>query len=219
MKPVIHWSARERGALCDLALDVGPLAPTLCSGWAVDDLITHLCVRERHVVGAASLATPLPAKLIARATRAWAAKEFVARVELVRHGGLLPAHGSLGDLVNLLEFTVHRQDIARANNRSTEPSSTPFARALLGELRRNRHRLARRVRSGVGVLLVDPMAGAVDLRRGQDVVVVTGPALELALWSFGRGSHAQVEVSSHGFDGGTHDADLVSTVSSLVGGL
>lgn len=37
---------RERHQLCDLALQVGPDAPTLCDGWTVFDLIAHLVVRE-----------------------------------------------------------------------------------------------------------------------------------------------------------------------------
>ena len=37
----------ERAALCDLFLRVGPDAPTLCEGWATDDLATHLVIRER----------------------------------------------------------------------------------------------------------------------------------------------------------------------------
>lgn len=224
---MIQWSARERGALCDLALDVGPLAPTLCAGWSVDELLTHLVVRERHLLGAASLVSPLPAGLLARATRSWSTRDFGARVELVRRGGLLPTHGSLGDLVNLLEFAVHRQDIARANGVSSQPLPPAFARALLRELTRHRRRLAQRVTPGIGVLLVDPMVGAVDLRRGPDIVVVTGPALELTLWAFGRGAHADVEVRTDLIDGNRASdgscgrgpaEDLAATVSTLVGG-
>ena len=33
---------RERDALCDLALLLGPDAPTLCEGWDARDLVTHL---------------------------------------------------------------------------------------------------------------------------------------------------------------------------------
>src|SRR4029079_18721505 len=41
---------RERAALCDLAVEVGPDAPTLCEGWTASDLVAHLLVRERNPV-------------------------------------------------------------------------------------------------------------------------------------------------------------------------
>ena len=37
----------ERAALCDLFVQVGPAAPTLCEGWATYDLAAHLVIRER----------------------------------------------------------------------------------------------------------------------------------------------------------------------------
>ena len=41
---------RERAALCDLAVEVGADAPTLCEGWTASDLVAHLLVRERNPV-------------------------------------------------------------------------------------------------------------------------------------------------------------------------
>ena len=38
----------ERAALCDLFLEVGPDAPTLCGAWTTRDLAAHLVVRERR---------------------------------------------------------------------------------------------------------------------------------------------------------------------------
>ena len=38
----------ERNALCDLFLEVGPDAATLCAGWHARDLAAHLVVRERR---------------------------------------------------------------------------------------------------------------------------------------------------------------------------
>src|ERR1700757_3956767 len=39
---------QERTTLCDLLLEVGPEAPTLCQGWTTADLAAHLVVRERR---------------------------------------------------------------------------------------------------------------------------------------------------------------------------
>jgi hypothetical protein len=38
--------AVEREQLCDLFLELGPEAPTLCEGWATLDLAAHLVMRE-----------------------------------------------------------------------------------------------------------------------------------------------------------------------------
>ncbi len=43
---------RERLALCDLFLEVGPDAPTLCGDWTARDLAAHLVMRERRPDGA-----------------------------------------------------------------------------------------------------------------------------------------------------------------------
>jgi len=37
---------QERMALCDLFVELGSDAPTLCAGWLTADLATHLVVRE-----------------------------------------------------------------------------------------------------------------------------------------------------------------------------
>ena len=45
--PSTPLDARERAELCDLFDELGPSAPTLCEGWATEDLAAHLVVRER----------------------------------------------------------------------------------------------------------------------------------------------------------------------------
>jgi hypothetical protein len=37
---------RERRELCDLLIQLGPDAPTLCEGWTTADLAAHLVLRE-----------------------------------------------------------------------------------------------------------------------------------------------------------------------------
>src|SRR5918993_2179614 len=41
-------AAAERALLCDLFLEVGPVAPTLAGDWTARDLAAHLVVRERR---------------------------------------------------------------------------------------------------------------------------------------------------------------------------
>ena len=42
----------ERAQLADLFVTLGPDQPTLCEGWDTQDLLVHLLVRERSVLGA-----------------------------------------------------------------------------------------------------------------------------------------------------------------------
>ena len=46
---------QERQELCDLLLEVGPEAPTLCAGWTTRDLAAHLVVRESRPVAAVGI--------------------------------------------------------------------------------------------------------------------------------------------------------------------
>ena len=48
----------ERDALCDTALEVGEDAPTLSGDWTAKDLLCHLLVRERSLIGAPGIQVP-----------------------------------------------------------------------------------------------------------------------------------------------------------------
>ena len=50
-RPMTSLARRERHALCDLALELGPDAPTLCGDWTTRDLLAHLLVREGSPMG------------------------------------------------------------------------------------------------------------------------------------------------------------------------
>src|SRR5579859_4160339 len=44
----LNLAQQERSTLCDLFVEYGPEAPTLCEGWLAADLAAHLVVRERR---------------------------------------------------------------------------------------------------------------------------------------------------------------------------
>src|ERR1700730_2184013 len=78
----------ERAALCDLFLQVGPDAPTLCEGWDTYDLAAHLVIRERKPLSGPDLvmggaAARRTARIPARAKQSRSYPELVA---LVRRG-------------------------------------------------------------------------------------------------------------------------------------
>src|SRR5690606_40060129 len=99
---------RERHALCDLALEVGPDAPTRCEGWDVRDLVCHLLVRERSPWGAAGLVLPPLSGLTDRAMAARAEEPFDDLVRRLRSPGLSPyALPVVERAANTAEYFVH----------------------------------------------------------------------------------------------------------------
>ncbi|MDH2416665.1 TIGR03085 family metal-binding protein [Nocardioides sp. CER19] len=185
-------AARERDALCDLALTLDATAPTLCGGWSVKDLVIHLLVRERKP--AASIGTFVPA-LAARTSRASAALASRDLASLVTQLRTVPLPLAVVDpLLNGMEMFVHHEDVRRA-----QPGWT--ARVLSGGDERHLWLAAATVgrmqarRAGVPLAIRSGARHSV-LRRGDDPVVVSGPVPEVLLFLAGRSSVAEVS-----FDG------------------
>jgi uncharacterized protein (TIGR03085 family) len=54
----VNLDQRERDELCELFLELGPTAPTLCEGWDTLDLAAHLWIREHQPTAAAGILVP-----------------------------------------------------------------------------------------------------------------------------------------------------------------
>lgn len=185
---------RERLALCDLALSVGPSAPTLCAGWTVQDLVVHLLVREHKPLAAGGTLVPALRRLTERASAQLRRERFEALVERLRTPALLMRAAPVEALVNTAEFFVHHEDVRRAQPSWTPRDLDPADEAALWR----QAAIAGRglVRSaGVPVTISSGSRRAV-LRRGEDPVTVVGPVGEITLFIFGRG-----QVRELSFDG------------------
>jgi len=185
----IEVARRERQGICDLFLEVGPDAPTLCGAWTTRDLAAHLVIRESRPDAALGiLIRPL-------AGHAEAVQDKVARrawpdlVRDVREGPpllspfRLPGAQSVADP---FEFAVHHEDVRRARV-DWEPRDLPTAEQdLIWErLARAARLLARR--SPVGVALVRSGTGErIVAKQGAPTVVLAGEPLELLLRLYGR---------------------------------
>lgn len=189
---------RERHALADLFLTVGPDAPTLCEGWETRDLLGHLLVREgRPDAAAGGLIKPLQPRLEAT-TKAMLSNGFRDAVERLRQG---PPRWSpfglpgLDEQLNTPEFFIHHEDVRRAQGDGWEPrelSAEDEAQLWSTVKRMARVALLRQPR---GVVLVVPDGPRAKVRAGGVVDVVTGTAGELLMWVSGRRDHARVEVT------------------------
>jgi uncharacterized protein (TIGR03085 family) len=171
---------RERMELCDLLLELGPDAPTLCEGWTTADLAAHLVLREHfHRWSDAQRTTEKAKGLPAMVTRLRAGAPLIPwRVPRLR------------DTFNGLEYFIHHEDVRRANGR--EP------RALVADLEGlswrmagfSARRLARATRPyGLELVRHD---GARRRYGSGETATLTGPATELILYLGGRRSTAHV---------------------------
>ena len=117
---------QERLALCDLLIELGPEAPTLCEGWTTLDLVAHLVVRENHL------------RRVGGLTAREKELGFAGLVERLRSGPpLVWQIPGVRKPVNGLEFFIHHEDVRRANGlppRHGPPELENLSWRLLGFL-------------------------------------------------------------------------------------
>jgi uncharacterized protein (TIGR03085 family) len=189
---------REREELCDLFLELGPDAPTLCEGWTTADLAAHLVVRERDPRSTPGILRPqsrfgrTTERLMARKK----AEGYPSVVARVRKGApLVPWRvPGLRTLLNLNEYVVHHEDVRRANGRGPRTDRPDLDAAVWGMLRRGSKVMTRRI-GGAGVVLRTPGGDVVVARRGEPVATLTGAPVELLLYLLGRRTAAEVELT------------------------
>jgi uncharacterized protein (TIGR03085 family) len=182
---------QERNTLCDLFVERGSDAPTLCEGWLTADLAAHLVVRERRPDSGPGLVWPPLAGYTDRVRRAVRDRTpWEKLVENVRHGPpllLRPFDGSM----NTVEFFIHVEDVRRAQDGwEPRPISPELADALWA-------------RVGPGGMAKKAPATIVITSPGRaDKEGGTGPRLtlaghpgELTMFGAGRQGAAKVEIS------------------------
>jgi len=191
---------RERLALCELLIELGPDAPTLCEGWRSADLAAHVYVRD-HRPDAMPGMSLKPALLTRWTQRAQdGARDRLAWDELVSRVRSGPPRltRSLDPSINTLELFVHHEDLRRAQP-GWEPR--PLTPADEAELWRYMGWLKRRPsakKTSPGAVATDwlqpdglPPAQA-KAHIGSNL---KGPVGEMALWLMGRRAVARVVVS------------------------
>jgi uncharacterized protein (TIGR03085 family) len=105
---------QERGSLCDLLVDRGPDAPTLCEGWTTSDLAAHLVVRERRPDSGPGLVWPPLAGYTDKVRRSLKDRiPFEELVTMVRQGPPLLLR-PFDAAMNTVEYFIHLEDVRRA---------------------------------------------------------------------------------------------------------
>lgn len=187
---------RERHDLCDLALQLGPDAPTLCGGWSVRDLVAHLLVREHGLLGAAGIAVPFLSGWTDRSMQRASRRPLPAMVERLREPGLTPfALPPVEKLANTLEYLVHHEDVRRAQPDWTPRDLTRADQDLVwSQVRLPGKGLVKAAGVPVVIERSDVPGTRTTLRAGSDPVVVTGLPSEITLLLFGRDQVHEVTV-------------------------
>lgn len=197
------FAREERQRLADLFEQLGPDAPTLCTGWDTRDLAAHLVIRESRPDAALGVLPPLSGyrdKVVRETTD----QPYDKLVEAVRSGPPVWSPFSwpvVEDLAQTVEFFVHHEDVRRAQP-DWQPRDLPVQvqDQLWGMLRRAVPVLCRR--APVSVLLRRPDGGEMRAHTasGRGTVTVTGQPSELWLQVFGRGEHAKVQMDGDPLD-------------------
>jgi uncharacterized protein (TIGR03085 family) len=186
-----NLAQQERQTLCDLFVERGPAAPTLCEGWLTADLAAHLVVRERRPDSGPGLVWPPLAGYTDKVRRAVRDRTpWEKLVETVRRGPpllLRPVDGPM----NTVELFIHVEDVRRAQEDWEPRSISPeLAEALWARV--GPGGMAKKV--AATVVITSP--GRDDKERGTGPrLTLTGDPGELILFGAGRQGASRVEIS------------------------
>ncbi|HEU5034003.1 MAG TPA: TIGR03085 family metal-binding protein [Mycobacteriales bacterium] len=189
------WAEHERGALLEALAELGPDAPTLCEGWSTQHMAAHLYVRERRPDAALGVLPlgPLSAytdRVMASVLRVHSYDDLLDRLRTP------PAYVRalrLDELINVVEFFVHTEDVRRPNPMPVRDLPEPLQRGLAQRLSRQARVLFRRAPVP---LRLEPTVG-LSVRAGAkdgDVVTVKGLPSEILLFGFNRKDAARVDL-------------------------
>jgi uncharacterized protein (TIGR03085 family) len=177
--------------LCDLLLEKGPDAATLCEGWTTSDMAAHLYVRERRPLASPGiLIKPLAGMTAKEMARARQRHGYEGLVRRVRSGP--PLHWRpIDKAVNTVEFIVHHEDVRRGEPGWEARQDAALDAAAWGILQRGAGLFSRRVK-GAGLDLERPDGGRISARKGEPRAVLRGEPVELLLYLHGRSGAANV---------------------------
>lgn len=189
-----RWAQQERQTLVSVLTELGPDAPTACTGWATADLAAHLYVRERRADAMPGVV--LPGALAAHTDRVMAS---VLRVHSYDHvvsriaAGPPLALRAFDETLNLFEFFVHTEDVRRANGLGPRELPVELEQLMWRRLRPMLRLSFRRARN-VQIEFVTAHGDRIVIGSGPTVRLLA-PVGELVLYAYNRKQIAEVESS------------------------
>ncbi|NLU81455.1 TIGR03085 family metal-binding protein [Rhodococcus sp. HNM0569] len=186
----MSYARDERHALVETLVEVGPDAPTLCTGWSARDLAAHLATRERRPDAAPGIMLAPFARHTESVQAGYARQPWSRLLDEVRTGPPWWSPFRLIDAqANLAEMFVHHEDVRRGGP-GWEPRTLPegLEDALWSLVTKIGRLSYRKAPVTVRVRRTD-RSGAPDAdvhSSGSSVVTLVGPPSELLLHAFGR---------------------------------
>ena len=189
--PPPSLAQQERQTLCDLLVERGPDAPTLCEGWSTADLAAHLVVRERRPDSGPGLVWPPLAGYTDKVRTAVRDRTpWEKLVETVRRGPPLLLRPFDGPM-NTVEFFIHVEDVRRAQDGwDPRPLSPELADALWARVG------AGGMAKKVPATIVITSPGRAEKEHGSGPrLTLAGEPGELTMFGAGRQAAARVQIS------------------------
>jgi uncharacterized protein (TIGR03085 family) len=182
---------QERNNLCDLFVELGSDAPTLCEGWSTADLAAHLVVRERRPDSGPGLLWSALAGYTDKVRRAVRDRTpWEKLIENVRQGPPLVLRPFDGPM-NTVEFFIHVEDVRRAQDGWEPRAISPELAAALWA-RVGPAGMAKKV--SATVVLTSPGRADKESGSGQRLILAGQPG-ELTMFGAGRQGAAKVDIS------------------------
>jgi uncharacterized protein (TIGR03085 family) len=209
---------RERSSLCDLFIELGPDAPTLCGDWRTADLAAHLVIRERNLLAGPGIlfGGPFEAvtdRLMARELERHGYEGVVGRVRSGPPIGPM-AIRPIGRLTNTIEYVVHHEDVRRPAGLALRSDDEELQRVVADLLRRGARVLTARGRLGAAGLTLHWHGGESVMahRTGsKGTATLSGDPVEVLLYIYGRKADSRAEL--------TGDTEAVQAVENATFGI
>ena len=186
---------RERHELCDLMIELGPDAPTMCEGWTTKHLAAHLAIRERDLRASPGIVFGGPFvsytnKLMAREMER-SFQSIVSRVRTPPTGPL--SIGPIRAAASFVEYLVHLEDVRRANGSGPRSDRDDLQAEAWTAVTRMGRLMVFKAKTGRALKLVATGAttGTKSFGKGP-TVMISGEPVELLLYLEGRRTVAQV---------------------------
>ena len=188
----------EREALCDLFLELGPDAPTLCEGWDTIDLAGHLYVREHSLKGGVGIIVSRVSDwhddAIARTKDASRTRRSWRRCGSARRSGR-SACSTARSTCRRCSCTTRTPAVV-STRRPDRPTRSPSSRPRSWTMLHRTHRFTTMKVKGVHLDLVNSEHpdDTIHCGHGDETVQVVGRPGEIILYLLGRTEAAHVEL-------------------------
>ncbi|MCH8570235.1 TIGR03085 family metal-binding protein [Nesterenkonia sp. AY15] len=195
-------ASEQRQALVTALRSVPADAPTLCEGWAAEDLALHIVIRDSRpdlIIGPALPLVGDAARRTLDKLRATGYESLVNRAEAGPPLYFPQSLPPLNDLMNTAEFYIHTEDVLRAQSdfdpKSPRRISEKLRRRLWKQGATAMFAMAAR-KAKRRITFISPGYGATTSGPSSaPVQEIQGAPEELLLWAFGREEKAQVSIS------------------------